>query len=134
MHSRKKTTGVPKYSRSVSSVVGPDSRAAFAGPIRSAHFAERMGWREWAEEPTPRSLGYRMPAEWEPHAATWLAWPHNRSDWPGKFSAIPWVFADIIRHLTRVRKVNLIGSSASEKRTEQKAAHLSHGDLQLVKF
>ncbi|HKR94933.1 MAG TPA: agmatine deiminase family protein, partial [Candidatus Angelobacter sp.] len=39
--------------------------------------------------PTPHSLGYRMPAEWEPHAATWLAWPHNKNDWPGKFEAIP---------------------------------------------
>ncbi|HET9364853.1 MAG TPA: agmatine deiminase family protein, partial [Candidatus Angelobacter sp.] len=38
---------------------------------------------------TPRSLGYRMPAEWAPHAATWLAWPHNKNDWPGKFEAIP---------------------------------------------
>ena len=54
-----------------------------------------------AVEPTPRSLGYRMPAEWEPHQSTWLAWPHNRSDWPGKFDAIPWVFADIVRHLAR---------------------------------
>jgi agmatine deiminase len=49
----------------------------------------------------PRSLGYRMPAEWEPHQSTWLAWSHNRSDWPGKFDAITWVFADIIRHLAR---------------------------------
>src|SRR5438034_202155 len=50
-------------------------------------------------EPTPRDLGYRMPAEWEPHAATWLAWPHEPKDWPGKFGAVPWVFAEIARHL-----------------------------------
>ena len=31
----------------------------------------------------------RMPAEWEPHAATWIAWPHNPDDWPGKFQPIP---------------------------------------------
>jgi agmatine deiminase len=36
---------------------------------------------------TPRELGYRMPAEWEPHEATWLAWPHNPEDWPGKFQS-----------------------------------------------
>ena len=47
----------------------------------------------------PAELGYRMPAEWEPHAATWIAWPHNRSDWPGKFSPIPWVYVEIVRHL-----------------------------------
>ena len=46
-----------------------------------------------------------MPAEWEPHAATWLAWPHNRTDWPGKFAAIPWVYAEIVRHLARVERV-----------------------------
>ena len=33
-----------------------------------------------------------MPAEWEPHDATWLAWPHEESDWPGKFESIPWVY------------------------------------------
>ena len=47
----------------------------------------------------PAALGYRMPAEWEPHAATWIAWPHNRTDWPGKFEPIPWVYAEIVRHL-----------------------------------
>jgi agmatine deiminase len=40
-----------------------------------------------------------MPAEWEPHAATWIAWPHNRSDWPGKFGPIPWVFGEMIRRI-----------------------------------
>ena len=57
---------------------------------------------------TPAALGYRMPAEWEPHAATWLAWPHQRSDWPGKFAPIPWVYAEIVRALTRHETVNLI--------------------------
>jgi agmatine deiminase len=50
---------------------------------------------------TPAALGYRMPAEWEPHAATWLAWPHRRTDWPGRFEPIPWVYAEIVRALTR---------------------------------
>ncbi len=49
-----------------------------------------------------------MPAEWEPHHATWIAWPHNRSDWPGKFAAIPWIYAEIVRHLARVEKVNIL--------------------------
>jgi len=50
----------------------------------------------------------RMPAEWEPHAATWLAWPHNAEDWPGKFAPIQWVYADIIRHLSRHERVELL--------------------------
>ncbi len=49
-----------------------------------------------------------MPAEWEPHAATWLAWPHYHGDWPGKFEPIPWVYAEIIRHLTKHERVELI--------------------------
>jgi agmatine deiminase len=57
-----------------------------------------------------------MPAEWEPHAATWLAWPHNRSDWPGKFPAIPWVYAEIVRHLARVERVAIIVKDAAARR------------------
>ena len=56
-----------------------------------------------------------MPAEWEPHEATWIAWPHNRSDWPGKFASIPWVYAEIVRNLARVERVNiLVNDEAAE--------------------
>ncbi len=56
-----------------------------------------------------------MPAEWEAHAATWIAWPHNRSDWPGKFAPIPWVYAEIVRNLARVERVNiLVNDEAAE--------------------
>jgi agmatine deiminase len=51
---------------------------------------------------------FRMPAEWEPHEATWLAWPHELTDWPGKFAPIPWAFAEIVRHLARVERVFLL--------------------------
>ncbi len=58
-----------------------------------------------------------MPAEWEPHEATWIAWPHNRSDWPGKFAPIPWVYAEIVRNLARVERVNiLVNNEAAEAR------------------
>ena len=56
-----------------------------------------------------------MPAEWEPHAATWLAWPHNRSDWPGKFGCIPFIFVEIIRWLSRFEGVNILVSSEAEE-------------------
>lgn len=49
-----------------------------------------------------------MPAEWEPHTSTWLAWPQRESDWPGKLELIPWVYAEIIRTLTRFETVNVI--------------------------
>ncbi|HXY13708.1 MAG TPA: agmatine deiminase family protein [Terriglobales bacterium] len=64
-----------------------------------------------------RQISYRMPAEWEPHEATWLAWPHYKQDWPGKFEPIPWVYAEIIRYLARHERVELIvNDSAAEKR------------------
>ena len=49
-----------------------------------------------------------MPAEWEPHEGTWLGWPHEVTDWPGKFAAIPWAFAEIVRHLSQVERVYLL--------------------------
>jgi len=57
---------------------------------------------------TPRELGFHMPAEWEPHEATWLAWPHNPEDWPGKFQTIPWLYAEIVRLLAAHERVHLI--------------------------
>lgn len=51
---------------------------------------------------------YRMPAEWEPHAATWIAWPHNASDWFDKFSAIDWVYCEIVEALAKSEPVEII--------------------------
>src|ERR1700692_1659786 len=61
----------------------------------------------------PAAQGYRMPAEWEPHESAWLAWPHFRGDWPGKFEPIPWVYAEIVRNLARHERVDLIVNDAS---------------------
>jgi agmatine deiminase len=83
---------------------------------------------------TPRELGYRMPAEWEPHEATWIAWPHNRSDWPGKFEAIPWVYAEIVRYLSRVEDVNIIVASKKERSEAQKILRSSNVDSQRIRF
>ncbi len=58
--------------------------------------------------PDPAARPFRMPAEWEPHAATWLAWPHRRSDWPGRFAPIPWVYTEIVRAVSRHEPVNLV--------------------------
>ena len=66
-------------------------------------------------QPTPAALGFRMPAEWEPHAATWIAWPHNAEDWPGRFAPIPWVYAEIVRHLSRVERVEILIRSVKQE-------------------
>tara|TARA_B100000029_G_scaffold31770_1_gene30259 strand:- start:2126 stop:3178 length:1053 start_codon:yes stop_codon:yes gene_type:complete len=60
---------------------------------------------------------YRMPAEWERQKSTWIAWPHNKEDWPGKFTEIPWVFAEIITILSKVQSVNVLVKNKSDQKT-----------------
>jgi agmatine deiminase len=83
---------------------------------------------------TPASLGYRLPAEWEPHAASWIAWPHNRDDWPGKFGPIPWVYVEVVRLLSRAEPVHIL---VDDRRARRDAAdRLERGgvDLDRVRF
>lgn len=63
----------------------------------------------------PVQLGFRMPAEWEPHEATWICWPHNPEDWPGKFGPIPWVYVEIVRQLHRSERVHILDISSTEQ-------------------
>src|SRR3989475_12655541 len=75
-----------------------------------------------------------MPAEWEPHAATWLAWPHERSDWPGKFAAIPWVYAEVVRHLIPGERVRILVGDAATERSARRVLARSAVDLGRVDF
>jgi agmatine deiminase len=79
-------------------------------------------------------LSFRMPAEWEPHEATWLAWPHNRGDWPAKFEPIPWVYAEIIRHLAKHERVELIVENAASERQVRKILDRANAPLKNVRF
>ena len=83
---------------------------------------------------TPRKLGYRMPAEWEPHAATWLAWPHESSDWPGKFAPIPWLYGEIVRLLARVERVRILVEHADAEHNVRRILKKCHADLNAVEF
>ena len=83
---------------------------------------------------SPRSLGYRMPAEWEPHAATWLAFPHEASDWPGKFEVVPWVFAEIAKKLAEGERVRLIVRDAAMKKRAKAVFEQTGVDLAQVDF
>ena len=65
----------------------------------------------------PARRRYRMPAEWEPHDATWIAWPHEKTDWPGKFMPIPWVYAGIVKHLARVERVRILVDDAEAEQS-----------------
>ena len=79
-------------------------------------------------------LGFRMPAEWEPHYGTWLAWPHNKTDWPGKFAPIPWVYAEIVRQIAAAERVLLIVSGADARAEAWKALSRAHVALDHVDF
>jgi len=63
-------------------------------------------------EPTPAQLGYRWPAEWERHAATWMSWPHNRATWPGKFEAVAPQYAELVRAIARFEPVWMLAGGA----------------------
>lgn len=57
---------------------------------------------------TPARLGFRMPAEWEPHAGTWFSWPRPEGiSFPDRYDAVPPVYAELIRHLVKVEDVNI---------------------------
>ena len=71
-------------------------------------------------------MAYRMPAEWEPHAATWIAWPHHEPDWPGKLETIPWVYAEIVRALAPAELVHVLCQDAGI-RDQARTAIAAHG-------
>jgi agmatine deiminase len=87
-----------------------------------------------ARPASPRALGYRMPAEWEPHEATWLAWPYNTEDWPGKFAPIPWLYAEIVRILATHEVVHLVVESAEAESRIQSILERAGANLDHVRF
>ena len=83
---------------------------------------------------TPRKLSYRMPAEWESHEATWLAWPHNCDDWPGKFLCIPWVYAEIVRQLAARERVHILAEDAKAEARACSVLERAGANLDRVSF
>jgi agmatine deiminase len=76
----------------------------------------------------------RMPAEWEPHEATWIGWPHNASDWPGKFSAIPWVYCEIARRITSGESLRILVNSERHELRAKALLGRAGVDLSRVQF
>jgi agmatine deiminase len=79
---------------------------------------------------------FRMPAEWEPHRATWIAWPHQRDDWPDKFEPIPWVYTEIVRRLTPSEMVGIVATEevASQAREMLQRAGVNLSRVEFVPF
>lgn len=80
------------------------------------------------------TASFRMAAEWEPHEATWLAWPHEETDWPGKFEPIQWIYGEIVRHLSRVERVRILVENAQAKNEARKVLEKCGADWNAVEF
>ena len=79
-------------------------------------------------------MGFSMPAEWEPHQATWIAWPHNLRDWPGRFGPVPWVFADIVKKLAEGEIVRLLVNDAAHQARARRHLERHGANLDRVDF
>ncbi|HEY3762304.1 MAG TPA: agmatine deiminase family protein [Verrucomicrobiae bacterium] len=87
-----------------------------------------------ANSVTPAALGYFMPAEWERHEATWLGWPHNASDWPGKFEIISWVYGEMIRKISEGENIYLLIRRKADENHARNIFKRVGVDLKKIRF
>ncbi len=80
------------------------------------------------------ALGFSMPAEWEPHEAVWLAWPHHPTDWPGKLDAIRWVYTEMVRKISPGETVRILVRSAAEQKAAREYLARAGADAGRVEF
>ena len=82
----------------------------------------------------PAELGYSMPAEWEPHEATWLGWPHNETDWPDKIDTIRWVYGEMVRKISAGELVRILVRHRAEQKLATSYLKRAGCDLKRVEF
>jgi len=75
-----------------------------------------------------------LPAEWEQHEATWIGWPHNKEDWPGKFSPIPYVYAEIVRMISKGELVRILVENDSHEKKARRVLKSAGVDFDKVEF
>src|SRR5215469_6496315 len=90
--------------------------------------------KEIMEDSLPAQAGYKMPAEWESHEATWLGWPHNADDWPGKFETIPWVYGEMIRKISGGEKIYLLIRNKGDESRARRIIKSVGADLKRIHF
>ncbi|MGB7745785.1 MAG: agmatine deiminase family protein [Verrucomicrobiia bacterium] len=83
---------------------------------------------------TPAELGCSMPAEWESHAATWLGWPHNETDWPDKIDTIRWVYGELVRKISAGELVRILVRNRAEQKLAASYLTRAGCDLKQVEF
>jgi agmatine deiminase len=86
------------------------------------------------ENISPAALGFLMPAEWETHEATWIGWPHNPSDWPGKLEPIQWVYGEIVRKISVSEIVRILVNSAEHEKQARSILKLAGATMTRVQF
>ncbi len=79
-------------------------------------------------------MPYRMPAEWERQEAMWLAWPHNKNDWPDRFGPIPWVYVEIIRYLSQHQRIRLLVRNDWDENTARDILERAHVNIDQIDF
>ena len=83
---------------------------------------------------SPAPKDYRMPAEWEPHTATWIGWPHNQSDWPGKMSVIPWVYGEMARRIAEGETLRILVNSQKHEQRARRVLERAHARMEDIVF
>src|SRR5437016_3430864 len=89
---------------------------------------------EKQKQTTPAALGFSMPAEWEPHEATWLGWPHHPTDWPDKLDTIRWVYGEIVRKIASGEIVRLLVNNKAEQKQASRYLRRAGADMGQVRF
>ncbi|HEY7232807.1 MAG TPA: agmatine deiminase family protein [Gemmatimonadaceae bacterium] len=111
-------------------VIGPtgdmEGRRTSARPIEPEPATRRSSKRARRAGRKAQLGALRMPAEWEPHEATWIAWPHHEPDWPGKLAPIPWVYAEIVRVLHAHERVEILCDDDEVRAAAEQHLH-AHG-------
>src|ERR1044071_4600876 len=85
-------------------------------------------------EKSPSALGFRMPAEWDRHEATWIGWPHNLTDWPGKITPVQWVYGEIARKLAADEIVRIIVNSENHESAARRVLTRAGADISRIEF
>ena len=83
---------------------------------------------------TKKELQFTLPAEWEKHEATWIGWPNNKEDWPGKFSPIPYVYAEIVRMISKGELVRILVENDAHEKKARKVLKSVGVDFHNVEF
>ncbi len=86
------------------------------------------------QKQTAAALGFTMPAEWERHEATWLAWPHNPTDWPDKLDTIRWVYAEMVRKMIPDENIRMLVLAAAQENQARRYLNRAGTDTARVEF